>query len=81
MSYQLSNKNLQGKFLDITVLDELKLDNVDIFINEKPANIISTKDKTIRIKLERTDVVNLKITSTNDKPTPRFYEIRILKDE
>ncbi len=81
MSYQLSNKNLQGKFLDITVLDELKLDNVDIFINEKPANIISTTDKTIRINLERTDVVNLKITSTNDKPTPRFYEIRILKDE
>lgn len=80
MSYQLLNKNLQGKFLDITVLDELKLDNVYIFINEKPANIISTKDKTIRINLERIDVVNLKITSTNDKPTPRFYEIRILKD-
>lgn len=80
MSYQLSNKNLQGKFLDITVLDELKLDNVDIFINEKPASIISTKDKTIRIGLEGIEVVNLKITSTNDKPTPRFYEIRILKD-
>lgn len=80
MSYQLSNKNLQGKFLDITVLDELKLDNVDIFINEKPASIISTKDKTIRINLEGIEVVNLKITSTNDKPTPRFYEIRILKN-
>ena len=80
MSYQLLNKNLQGKFLDITVLDELKLNNVDIFINEKPANIISTKDKTIRIDLEGIEIVNLKITSTNEKPTPRFYEIRILKD-
>lgn len=81
ISYQLSNKNLEGKFLDITVVDELKLDNVGIFINDKPANIISTKDKTIRIALEKVDVVNLKITSTDDKPTPRFYEIRILKEE
>jgi uncharacterized protein len=80
ISYQLSNKNLEGKFLDITVLDELKLDNVVISINEKPANIISTKDKTIRISIEKIDVVNLKIASNNDKPTPRFYEIRILKD-
>jgi uncharacterized protein len=80
MSYQLSNKNLEGKFLDITVLDELKLDHVVISINEKPANIISTKDKTIRINIEKIEVVNLKIASNNDKPTPRFYEIRILKD-
>ena len=80
MSYQLLNKNLEGKFLDITVLDELKLDNVDIFINEKPAQIISTINKTIRIHVEKMDVVNLKITSNNDRPTPRFYEIRILKE-
>ena len=80
MAYQLSNKNIQGKFLDITVLDELKLDNVEITINEKPAEIISAKNKTIRIKLNGTDIVNVKITSTNEKPTPRFYELRILKN-
>ncbi|MFI0430972.1 beta-L-arabinofuranosidase domain-containing protein [Mariniflexile sp. HMF6888] len=80
MAYQLSNKNLQGKFLDISVLDELKLDNVEISINEKPAEIISTENKTIRIKLSDMEIVNVKITSTNDRPTPRFYELRILKD-
>ncbi|WP_338357103.1 glycoside hydrolase family 127 protein [Yeosuana marina] len=80
MSYQLSNKNLQGKFLDMTVLDELKLDHVDITINEKPAEIISAKDKTIRIDIQNIDVVNIKITSNNGRPTPRFYELRILKE-
>jgi hypothetical protein len=80
MSYQFLNKNSEGKFLDISVLDELKLDNVDISVNEKPAEIISTKDKTIRIKLSDVEVVKVKITSTNNRPTPRFYELRILKD-
>ncbi len=80
MAYQLSNKNLQGKFLDIRTLDDLKLDNVDITINEKPAEIISAKDKTIRIDIQNIDVVNIKITSNNGRPTPRFYELRILKE-
>jgi DUF1680 family protein len=80
ISYQLSNKNLEGKFLDITVVDELKLDNVDISINDKAAKIISKENKTIRINIEKMEVVNLKIASTDDKPTPKFYEIRILKE-
>lgn len=80
MSYQLSNENREGQFLDISVLDELKLDNVDISVNGKPADIISTKDKTIRIKLSDKEIVKVKITSTNNKATPRFYELRILKD-
>ena len=80
MYYQLLNKNSEGKFLDITTIDELKLDNVEISINEKPAEIISTENKTIRIKLNGAEIVKVKIASTNDKPTPRFYELRILKD-
>ncbi len=80
MSYQLSNKNLEGKFLDITALDELKLDAIDISINDKPAEIMLTENKTIRIKLSDAEIVNVKITSTNDRPTPRFYELRILKN-
>src|SRR5690606_6588582 len=66
ISYQLSNKNNEGKFLDITVLDELKLDNVDISINDKPANIISAENKTIRIRLSNDAIVNVKIASTNE---------------
>lgn len=80
MFYQFSNKNSEGQFLDISVLDELKLDNVEISVNGKPAEIISTKDKTIRIKLSDEEVVKVKITSTNNRPTPRFYELRILKN-
>jgi hypothetical protein len=80
MSYQLFNKNLEGQFLDISTIDKLKLDNVDISVNGKPAEIISTKDKTIRIKLSDVEVINVKIISNNGEPTPRFYELRILKD-
>lgn len=80
MSYQLSNKNLEGEFLDIKALDELKLDSIEISINEKPAEIISTENRSIRIRLGDLEVVNIKITSTNDTPTPKFYEIRILKN-
>lgn len=81
MAYKLSNKNLEGKFLDIKALDELKLENIEISINEKPAKIISAKSKTIRINVEEMDIVNIKITSNNGRPTPRFYELRILKNE
>jgi hypothetical protein len=80
MFYQFLNKNTEGEYLDISVLDDLKLDNVDIYVNGKPAEIVSTKDKTIRIKLSDIEIVKVKITSTDNKPTPRFYELRILKD-
>lgn len=80
ISYQLSNKNLEGKFLNITVLDDLNLDNVEITINDKPAEIISAENKTIKIGVADKEVVKVKITSTNERPTPRFYELRILKE-
>lgn len=80
ISYQLSNKNLEGKFLNITVLDDLNLDNVEITINDKPAEIISAENKTIKISVADKEVVNVKIASTNERPTPRFYELRILKE-
>lgn len=80
MSYQLSNKNLEGQFLSITVLDDLNLDNVKITINDKPAEIISAENKTIKISVVDKEVVNVKIASTNERPTPRFYELRILKE-
>lgn len=79
MSYQLSNKNLDGQFLDISALNDIQLDSIDISINENPAEIISTQNRTIRIKLGNTEIVNIKISSTNNTPTPRFYELRILK--
>ncbi|WP_419214082.1 beta-L-arabinofuranosidase domain-containing protein [Maribacter sp. X9] len=80
MSYQLLNRNLAGEFLDISALDGIELDAIKISINDKPAEIISAENKTIRIKLNDVEVMNVRITSANEKPSPRFYELRILED-
>lgn len=79
MSYQLLNKNQEGQYMDISALNDISLDAIDISVNGKPAEIISTKNKTIRIKLGNTELIAIKISSTNDRPTPRFYELRIVK--
>lgn len=78
ISYQMQNKNKQGQFLYVNVLDDLK-DNFTILINEKPAEI-SIKDKTIKIKIENLEVVNIKILSKDGSVSPKFYQLRIVKD-
>lgn len=41
------NKNLEGKFIEISFLGDFKIDNLDVFINEKFMEIIVKKDKII----------------------------------
>jgi len=79
ISYQMLNKNKAGQFLYITVLDQLKTDDFMILINEKPAEI-STENNAIKIKVDKLDVVNVKILSKNGKESPKFYQLRIVKD-
>ncbi|WP_348800251.1 glycoside hydrolase family 127 protein [Flavobacterium adhaerens] len=79
ISYQLTNKNLQGKLLEISVLDESKFDNVNFLINDKKVDFDIKDSKIIQFKVDKTEVVNLKIQSKENKPTPRFYQIRIVK--
>ena len=79
MSYQLSNHTLEGQFLDIAALDDVKLENIEITINDEPAEIHSTENGTIRILLKDSQIINVKISARNEKPTPRFYELRIVK--
>ena len=50
-----------------------------ILINEKPAEIISKNEKLIRLKLDNSEVVNLKIMSKDGQKTAKLYQIRIVK--
>ena len=80
ISYQLLNKNNTGKFLDISVLDELKMDNITILINEKPVEVVSLDNKVIRLKIDQFQVVNIKIRSKDGNASPKFYQLRIVKN-
>ena len=79
ISYQMVNKNLDGKYIEITFLGDFKLDNLAILINEKPAEIISKNEKLIRLKLDNSEVVNVKIMSKDGQKTAKLYQIRIVK--
>lgn len=79
ISYQLTNKNQEGKSIEISFLGDFKLDNMAILINEKPAEIISKNEKLIRLKLDNSEVVNLKIMSKDGQKTAKLYQIRIVK--
>lgn len=80
ISYQLQNKGLSGKSLEIHFSGNLKTDDVSILINDQPAKTITVKDKMIVLKTDDKETVNVKISSENGKPTPRFHQIRIVKD-
>jgi DUF1680 family protein len=80
ISYQLLNKNKSGKFLDISSLDQFKMDNISIVINEKPAEIVSSENKAIRINIDKIEIINIKITATNGSVSPKFYQLRIVKN-
>jgi len=80
ISYQLLNKNKAGKYLDIICTADFKTDNITILINEKPASIISTANKTIRLNIEKIEVVNITIKSNDGSNSPKFHQFRILKE-
>ena len=76
ITYQLQNKELTGKFLDIIALDAINPENVSFSINGKPAEILSVAGKTIRLNVDANEVVTLKIAAQNGTNTPRFNQIR-----
>ncbi|MEP6805996.1 MAG: DUF6805 domain-containing protein, partial [Flavobacterium sp.] len=80
ISYQLLNKNKEGKFLDIRCIEDFKTDKITILINDKPASIISSANKTIRLNVEKIEIVNVKIRSSDGNNSPKFHQFRILKD-
>lgn len=79
ISYQLQNKNKAGKYLEISTLDPIKAENFEILINGTTAKINSRENKIIKIQIPEQENFELKINAKNKIPTPRFYQIRILK--
>lgn len=80
ISYQLINKNKSGKFLEISCIDDFKTDRITIFINEKPAQTISMDSQIVRLSVDKIEVVNIKIVSKENSNSPKFHQLRILKD-
>jgi uncharacterized protein len=78
ISYQLQNINNTGKYLQISVLDDVKAENFEILINGNAVEITSTNDKNIRIKLPVSENILLRLSAKNKVPTPRFHQIRVL---
>ncbi|GAB3280095.1 glycoside hydrolase family 127 protein [Larkinella harenae] len=80
ISYQLQNKNREGNRIEISLLDNYKPDNVSILINEKPAEFMASEGKSIVLKVGDSESVAIRIQANNGRPTPRFHQIRILKN-
>jgi DUF1680 family protein len=80
ISYQLLNKNKEGKFLDIDSIDEFNADKITILVNEKPAQIIGAGNKGIRLNIDKMELVNVKIIVNEGSNSPKFHQFRILKN-
>lgn len=81
ISYQFTNKNLEGKYLQITVLDNFKAENLTFSVNEKVLEIISTDNAIIKLKIPATEQLSndlvLKISANNGVYSPRIHQIRL----
>ncbi|MGA0555677.1 beta-L-arabinofuranosidase domain-containing protein [Larkinella sp. VNQ87] len=80
ISYQLQNKNRLGSQLQISLLDTYKPDRVSILVNEQPADILSSEGKEIVIRGDGSEVMNVRIEAKTGAPTPRFHQIRLVRE-
>jgi uncharacterized protein len=79
ISYQLQNKNNTGNYIEISTLDATDTKKFEILINDALAEIITIEKNSIKIKVPKTESIQLKISTKDKMPTPRFTQIRILK--
>lgn len=80
ISYQMINKNKSGKYIDISVLDKIEPNKFDITINAKPAEVVSLEEKSIRLNISKQEVFAIKITAKDGKISPKFYQLRMVKN-
>ena len=78
ITYQLQNKNQAGKYIDLYMLDDIRPVNVRFLINEKPVEVVSVGEKTIRLNTVGDEVMVLTIVAIDGTNTPRFNQIRVL---
>ncbi|MEO7975638.1 beta-L-arabinofuranosidase domain-containing protein, partial [Flavobacterium sp.] len=79
ISYKLQNKNNAGKYIEISTIDAIDTKKFEVLINDFAVEIDSVVKNAIRIKTPKSESINLKIVAKEKTPTPRFYQIRILK--
>lgn len=81
ISYQLTNKNLEGRNLEIVILDKFKQENLSFLLNDKPLEILSNDSKIIKLKIPETENLSknlvLKISANNGVYSPRIHQIRL----
>ncbi len=81
ISYQFSNKNLEGKYVEIDVLDNFKIENLSFLLNDMPLEIVSNDNKIIKLKIPETENSSknlvLKISANNGVYSPRIHQIRL----
>ena len=80
ISYQLQNKNNVGKYLEISILDDFKTENLEISINGNVVEILSIENKIVRMKAFESEILNVRISAKNKIPTPRITQIRLVKE-
>jgi hypothetical protein len=78
ITYQLQNKGLAGKYIEISTLDDVKPEDISFMVNAKPAQLLVNQKKRIQLKADDNEVVTLTIAAKNGKSTPRINQIRIL---
>jgi uncharacterized protein len=80
ISYQLQNKQLEAKYLDIQSLDDFRPDTFEIFIDNKLMEIALIDKSRIRINMPSSEKYLLKISAKDNLPSPRITQIRLLKN-
>lgn len=79
ISYKLINKDNIGSYIEISTLEAVDTKKFEILINEIPAEVLTVDKNSFKVKVPKSETVNLKILAKDKRPTPRFTLIRILK--
>ncbi len=78
ISYKLSNKNKKGNIIEISALDEIKIENISIFINQNEVTNLAIEKNKLTISMDDLpEEIQIKIQSKQNKFSPRFTEIRL----
>lgn len=78
-SYQLQNKNLVAKYLEIDILGDFGTEDIKILINGKPIEMVKKETKLVGINTANTELIEVKVEVVNNKPSPRFVQFRLMQ--